>query len=150
MTLILALFSLTIPTYAWGRKLVSKPIVGSYYNYFVYSFDATAGITYNDSNQITQISDLSFSNVRITPGVMWTDGSVAPLQKSKTFSGKSATYVIKITRNAMGVYQDCIDYTISYSSTDSGTPYSLVNPSVSEGEFIIVDISEPYDIQYFE
>lgn len=58
-----------MPTYAWRRKLITKPISGSLDvsgNIMNYSFNSTAGITYNDSNNITDISDLSFGYITIT------------------------------------------------------------------------------------
>ncbi|EFP61738.1 hypothetical protein HMPREF0983_01584 [Erysipelotrichaceae bacterium 3_1_53] len=48
-----------------------------------------------------------------------------------------------MTRNAMGVYMDKVDYTLKYKTTDSGTPYSLDEESLL---LTSVDVSEPYDV----
>lgn len=137
-----------MPTYAWGRKLITKSASGSFtwsgYSY-TYSFNAVAGITYNDSNSITQISDLSFNNVYCNSSDPSVPGSIIPRQSSKYFSGNTATYVVTVTRSAYGFYTDKVDYTFTYRTSDAGSPYSLDN----DEELILVSIteSEPYDIK---
>lgn len=140
-----------VPTYAWGRKLISKPISGTLNvsgNTMSYSFNSTAGITYNDSNNITEISDLSFGYVTITMSNHRYTGSVIPRMQSKYYSGNTATYTVQVTRTFQGYYSDKVNYTLTYRSTDAGTPYSLN----SEENLILVDIieSEPYDIVYLK
>lgn len=138
-----------MPTYAWGRKLVTKSTSGSFtwsaYRYN-YSFNAVAGITYDDNNNITQISDLSFNNVKCISSDATVPGSITPRQSRKYFSGRTATYVVTVLRNAYGFYSDKVDYTFTYRSTDAGTPYSLKD---DESILVLVDVieSEPYDIQ---
>lgn len=138
-----------MPTYAWGRKLITKSVSGSFtwaaYRY-TYSFNAVAGITYDDNNNITQISDLSFNNVVCKSSDASVPGNIIPRQSRKYFSGKTATYVVTVTRNAYGFYTDKVDYTLTYKTTDSGTPYSL-NPEDTTLILVEVTESEPYDIQ---
>lgn len=137
-----------MPTQARGRKLITKSVSGSFswtfYDYN-YSFNAVAGITYNDSNNITQISDLLFSNIVCNSSSMNFPGSIVPRQSSKYFTSSSATYVVTVTRNAYGMYADKVDYTLIYRPSDPGTPYSL-NQDKQEFEVEIVE-GEPYDIQ---
>ena len=140
-----------IPAYAWGRKLITKTASGSFswtfYNY-TYSFNAVAGITYDDSNRITQISDLSFNNVICNSSSINFPGSIIPKQSRKYFSGSTATYVVTVTRNAYGMYSDQIDYTFIYRTSDSGVPYSFGD---NESEIIVeVTEGEPYNIQNLE
>ena len=140
-----------MPTYAWGRKLITKSISGSLNvdgNIMYYSFNSTAGITYNDSNNITQISDLSFSNKSITMSNHRYNGDIIPRQISKNFSGNAATYTVKVTRTFQGYYSDNVNYTLTYRSTDAGTPYSIDNDQV----YFLVDIveGEPYDVTHLE
>lgn len=140
-----------MPTYAWGRKLITKPISGSLDvsgNIMNYSFNSTAGITYNDSNNITDISDLSFGYITITMSNHRYTGNVIPRMQSKYYSRNTATYTVQVTRTFQGYYSDKINYTLTYRSTDAGTPYSLN----VERDWLLVDIteSEPYDIVYFE
>lgn len=136
------------PTYAAGRKLVSRSISGSFtwsaYRY-TYSFNAVAGLTYNNSNNLTQISNLSFNNTSCKSSDASVPGSIIPTQTRKYYSGKTATYVVTVTRNAYGFYTDKVNYTLTYRSTDSGTPYSLDE----EDQMILVEVTEsaPYDIQ---
>ena len=48
----------------------------------------------------------------------------------------------------MGVYADSVDYTLTYRTSDSGTPYSLEQDQDNDS-MILVDIQEgePYDIE---
>lgn len=143
-----------MPTYAWGRKLITKPISGSLNvsgNVMSYSFNSTAGVTYNDANNITSISDLSFSNVSISMSNHRYNGNVIPRMASKYYSGNTATYTIQVTRTFQGYYTDKVNYTLTYRSTDAGTPYSL-DPDKEKETLILVDIveGEPYDITYLE
>ncbi len=150
LTIVFGMFLAVTPAYAWGRKLISKSVSGSFYinNSMKYSLGATAGVTYNDSNNITQISDLSFKNVKCTPTIDKTTCTIVPSQKSKRFSGNTATYVITVRRSVMGVYADSVDYTLTYRTSDSGTPYSLEQDQDNDS-MILVDIQEgePYDIE---
>ncbi|MGM9947519.1 hypothetical protein [Floccifex sp.] len=146
-TLIIAI-STCMTFAASGRKLISKPISGSYYtnNSLRYSFSATAGISYTN-DVIYAISDLSFSQVTITSTILGNTGTVVPRQISKTYSGSSATYVVQVTRTAQGVYSDKVNYTLVYRVSDAGTPYSL-----TPADEITVEIieSEPYDIVWYD
>lgn len=139
-----------MPTYAWGRKLITKSISGSFWanGTFSYSLNATAGISYEESSILSQ-SDLSFSNISVSSSIQGVYGNVIPRQTSKYISGTSAVYVVQLTRNATGVYSDKVNYTLTYRASDSGIPYSL---NTDEDTMILVDIevSEPYDIQYLE
>ncbi len=142
---------------ATGRKLITKTISGSYYtsNSISYSINVTAGISYTN-NVIYSISNLSFSNIYITTTIPTNTGNVVPRQISKSYSGTTATYVVQVTRTAQGVYTDKVNYTIYYTIYDYGSPYSLgngnENTTVNNEASIDVKIemSEPYDIQYFE
>ncbi|MSS01975.1 hypothetical protein [Floccifex porci] len=139
---------------AAGRKLITKNVKSTQYwsTYTItYSVNATAGLTYNNSNNITAISDLSFSGHSYTVNPVASGGVTCTLttrQKSKTYSGTTATYVMTLTRNVMGVYVDNVDYTLTYRTSDAGTPYSL-----EKDEFLVlvdVEEGEPYNIQILE
>ena len=151
VSMIMVMCMCIIPTYAWGRKLITKSASGSFswtfYNY-TYSFNAVAGITYNDNNAITQISDLSFNNVVCNSSSFNFPGSIIPRQTSKTFSGNTATYVVTVTRNAYGMYSDQVNYTFTYRTSDSGVPYSLGDNE--PGIMVEVTVGEPYNIQVYE
>ncbi len=146
---ILTLSLCVMPMFAYGRKLVGRTVNGSFswsaYS-FTYSFRATAGLTYNNSNNLTGISDLSFTGVSCKSSNTAVAGSIIPRQTRKTYSGKTATYVVTLTRTAQGFYSDKVNYTLTYKSTDSGTPYSLDEDEV---DYILVDVVEsaPYDVQ---
>ncbi len=134
---------------ATHRKIVSKSIsdsmnIWSAYNYNYY-FTANAGLTYNDSNGISSISDLSFSGIGYTTGTPSLTASFTPSQISKSNMGSYAVYVVRVTRNIYGYYVDNINYTLTFSPSDYGVPYSIGD----EEEMILVDVdvSEPYDIQ---
>ena len=144
LSLLLCMFMVITPVYAWGRKLITKSISGSFYlnNSMKYSLNAVAGITY-DGSKITQISDLSFNGSKCVSSITGVTCNIVSKQKSKTFSGGTATYGVTVTRNAMGVYMDKVDYTLKYKTTDSGTPYSLDEESLL---LTSVDVSEPYDV----
>lgn len=139
-----------MPTFAAGRKLVGKSASGAFtwagYR-FTYSFNATAGLSYNNSNNITSISDLSFSNIVCTSSSPAVTGSIIPKQTSKTYSGKTATYVVTLTRTAYGFYTDKVNYTFTYRTTDAGRPYSL-----DKDQLVLIDVVEgqPYDIQILQ
>ena len=131
------------PVYAaWGRKLITKSISGSFWtnNSMKYSLRATAGITY-DNNKITQISDLSFSSLNCQSTIYGGSCSILARQKSKSYSGGTATYVATVSRNAMGFSVDKVDYTLKYSVSDSGTPYSLDDDTLI---LVDVEVGEPY------
>lgn len=148
-SLILTLSLCVMPMFAYGRKLVGKNVSGSFswsaYS-FSYSFRATAGLTYNNSNNLTSISDLSFSGISCKSSNSAVAGSIIPKQTRKSYSGKTATYVVTLTRTAQGFYTDKVNYTLTYRSTDAGTPYSF---DEDDNEYILVEVeeSEPYDIQ---
>lgn len=150
-TAILVMCLCMLPTYAWGRKLITKSISGSFWvnGNFYYSLNATAGISYEGSSILSQ-SDLSFSNINVTSTVPRVHGSVVPRQTSKYISGTSAVYVVTLTRNATGVYQDNINYTLTYRASDAGTPYSLGNDEDNTMFLVDIEVGEPYNIQYFE
>lgn len=133
---------------ATTRKLITKSASGSFWvnNCMKYSFKASAGLTYNGST-ISSISDLSFSGKTCTSTVPGSTCTIIPTQKSKTYSGNTAKYVVTITRNAAGVYSDKVDYTFTYKTTDSGTPYSLERPDDSKGVLVSVEVGNPYDIR---
>lgn len=139
-------------TYAWGRKLIPKTINGSmtvysayHYNYY---FTANAVLTYNDNSTITQISDLSFTNIGYTASQPSLSATFIPKQISKVNRTSYATYTVQLTRNIYGYYVDNVNYTITYRPTDSGSPYSLGD---QEQDFIVeVEVSEPYNIQFLK
>ena len=140
------------PTFAWGRKLINKTVNDSFTIYsayhYNYHFNAQAVITYNDSNSITQISDLAFSNIGYTHSNPSLTASFTPAQKSKSNLNSYARYVVTLTRNVYGYYTDKVDYTLTYRPSDYGTPYSL-----KEGDKLIlvdVEVGEPYDIMYLD
>lgn len=141
-------------TFAWGRKLVTKNASSTLYwsAYTIkFSFNASAGLTYDDNNNITSISDLSLSGHTYTVSPTFSGGVSCMLstkQKSKRFSGRTATYVVTLTRNVMGFYVDNVDLTLTYKTTDSGTPFSIDRAE----PMILVDIEEgkPYNIQILE
>ncbi|MCF0105461.1 MAG: hypothetical protein HUJ53_01725 [Holdemanella sp.] len=144
-------FTLSLPVQASGRKIISKSIydtmtLWSAYTYNYY-FTAHAVLTYNDSNSITQISDLSFSNIGYTASQPSLTANFIPSQKSKYYSGSYATYVVTLTRSVYGYYTDRVDYTLTYSVYDSGSPYSIGNPD-EEMMLVNVEVGEPYDINY--
>ncbi len=136
--------------FASTRKLITKTVSGSFWtnNCMRYSFNASAGLTYSGST-ISSISDLSFSAISCWSTVAHTSGTIAPRQTNKYFSGNTATYKVTVTRNANGVYGDKVDYTLTYRTTDSGTPYSL-DGEIIEGVLVSVEESEPYDIVFYE
>lgn len=142
-SIIVCLFLVLTPIYAtWGRKLITKTISGSFWinSSMKYSLKASAGITY-DGNKITQISDLSFSNSNCQSTIYGVTCNITARQKSKTYSGGTATYVATVTRNATGVYADQVDYTLKYNVSDSGTPYSLDDDTLI---LVDVEVGEPY------
>lgn len=141
-----------MPAYAWGRKIIPKTINGSmtvwsayHYNYY---FTSHAVLTYNDSNQITQISDLSFTNIGYTSSHPSLTASFTPRQLSKSNNGSYATYVVQLTRNVYGYYSDNINYTLTYRPIDSGSPYSLGGDQEDILILIDVEIGEPYNIKF--
>lgn len=157
LCLFIASASLVSISAASGRKLITKTVSEtmnwSIYT-FNYSFSSSAVLTYSN-DAITQISDLSLYNIQCvcTIGNQYASCTIIPRQKSKTYSGSTATYVVTVTRTAMGSYTDKVDYTIKYKVSDSGTPYSFGNEEVYElidGVFVSVEVSEPYDIVYLE
>lgn len=150
VSIILILCLASTMAFASSRKLITKNVSGSFWinGNFSYSFNATAGITYQGSSILGQ-SDLSFSSMKVTSNVPGVVGTIIPKQSRKYISGTSAVYVVTVSRNATGVYVDKIDYTLTYRASDAGKPYSL---GENEEPMFLVDIEvgEPYDIQYFE
>lgn len=151
LSVCLAFFMSTINIFA-ARKIITKNVsdsltVWSAYHYN-YSFSASAVLTFDSSNKITQISDLSFSNIKYTTGSISLAASFTPTQKSKaTYNGgQYAKYVVTVQRNVYGYYTDRIDYTLTYRPTDAGSPYSMdggTEPLV----LVDVEVGDPYDIQ---
>lgn len=136
--------------FASGRKIIAKSISDSFtiwsaYHYN-YSFNSSAVLTYNNSNNITAISDLAFSNVTYTTGTPSLAANFIPNQKSKTYSGNTARYVVTLTRSVYGYYSDKIDYTLTYKVSDAGSPYSI-NESEKSGVLVEIEAGDPYDIQ---
>lgn len=118
----------------------------------IYTIDfyvnATTGLTVNDNGNLSSISDLSFSNYGYNISAPINGGVTCNLtatQKSKSFSGDTATYVVTLSRNVMGFYTDKVDKTLTYFASEKGTEYSLKG----EKTYILVEMteSEPYDIQ---
>ncbi len=139
---------LTTTAFASSRKLITKTVNGTLNIYraytYNYHFNSSTVLTYT-GNSISQISDLSFSNIGYTASQPSLSANFIPSQKSKANYGSYATYVVTLTRNIYGYYSDKIDYTLTYRPSDSGTPYSLND----EDSFIVtVEVSEPYDIEY--
>ena len=90
---------------------------------------------------------MSFSNIVCTPSNPAVTGSIIPKQTSKTYSDKTATYVVTLTRTAYGFYTDKVNYTFTYRTTDAGRPYSL-----DKDQLVLIDVVEgqPYDIQILQ
>lgn len=142
----------TTITFAAGRKLVTKTVSDSFtlwsaYHY-TYSFNATAGLTYNNSNNLSSVSDLSFSNVTYKASVPSLAANFIPRQTSRSVSGKTVTYVVTLTRSVYGYYTDKVNYTLTYRTSDAGTPYSLDDQN--QEILVDVEVSEPYDVHIYK
>ncbi|MDD7282220.1 MAG: hypothetical protein PUH10_09570 [Erysipelotrichaceae bacterium] len=156
---IFAMFSFlfAVPTYAARNIYTNSTVirnekfqVWSAYNY-TYSVVVYAVISHNDStNNITQISDLEFSTTSSSTSYPTLSASFTPSQKSKSFSGRKATYVVTVTRTVYGYYTDKVDYTIVFdvvANVGDARPYSLNQ----NGVVLSSDVeSEPYDIEILD
>lgn len=153
LSCVLALIlSMSLLSAASLRKNITKSASGSFYtnNMMRYSFSATAALSFDyKTNDITGISDLSFSNITCNNAI---PGGFAcmilPSLKSKTYTSKKATYVVTVKRNAGGFYVDNVDYTFNYYVTDSGTIYSAGEDS--NNIEVEVLMGEPYNIEFSE
>lgn len=140
------------PVFAAGRKIITKK---GTYNFSIYSayhyqytVTASAVLTYNNSNVITQISDLSLSTTSKATSYPTLSASFTAAQKSKSFTSSKATYVVTVTRNVYGYYVDKVDYTFTYKVSDAGNPYSLnKDEEVIDGVLVSVEEGKPYDVQ---
>lgn len=142
------------PAYAWGRKIITKSASGSF-NYSIYnmnySFSASSVISYEGNTVLSQ-SDLAFSNNVCSNTQNVITCMVIPRQTSKYISGSQAVYTVELTRSAYMLYSDKVTYTFTYTPSDAGSPYSLLDPNteIIDGMLVTVEVSEPYDIVYYE
>lgn len=149
--LIFIIFAMSTENVFGARKIISKSVTDNFsiwsaYHY-TYRFNSSAVLTYDGSN-ITQISDLAFSNVSYTTEPVSLTASFTPRQKSKYIASdkKSAKYVVTVTRNVYGYYTDKVDYSLTYKPSDAGSPYSLGGGSDIDFE-VEIEVGQPYDIQ---
>lgn len=151
LTGLMALTLFVTPVFASGRKIITKK--GTYnfsiYSAYHYQYTVTASaiLTYNNSNTITQISDLSLNTTSKATTYPTLSASFTANQKSKSFTSSQAKYVVTVTRNVYGYYTDKVDYTFTYKVTDAGNPYSLNKEEVIDGVLVSVEEGDPYDIQ---
>lgn len=151
ITSCLLAFFLSIGIISAASSNFTKKVSGTFYqNTMKYSFTAVANISYNNSGNITSISNLAFTSKTCDNNMGYGPSCIiVPTQKSKSYSGRTATYVVALKRTAAGVYTETVDVTIKYTvNTRANNSISLFNSDSAYEVDISISEGEAYNIEY--